>query len=111
AQEVRPPVSTGAFESAASDSASRSPEGGEVDASKKRPEQYPLDLQVTPGVNELISVSRGYPNRILTPFDDPVVDMLSNTNATYDKKGNVILLAPSSDRPIGLYIREKGEFA
>lgn len=78
----------------------------------KRPEQFPLDIVVSSGVNELISVSKGYPNRILTPFEDPVVDTLQGSNKSFlfDKKGSVLLISPTTERPVGIFVRENGQF-
>ena len=33
----------------------------------------PQQLQVTPGINELIPIAVGHLNRLVTPFDNPVV--------------------------------------
>jgi conjugal transfer pilus assembly protein TraK len=71
---------------------------------EKRPEQYPLHLQVSPGVNEIISVSSGRINRFITPFSDPVVD--STNDFIFDKQGSVVLITPKGTAPISLFMRE-----
>jgi conjugal transfer pilus assembly protein TraK len=47
----------------------------------------PQQLQVTPGINELIPIAVGHLNRLVTPFDNPVVTTTSQaTTSTKSKR-------------------------
>jgi len=66
-----------------------------------------LVAKVVPGVNEIIKISQGHLNRIVTPFDIAVVETVSN--ATIQSKGESIYIATTDDRPITMFVHEKGE--
>lgn len=60
------------------------------------------EIVVAPNSTELVRISRGYLNRIITPFENP---KLLTTNAVEVKEqGASIFLATSSDKPVGVFI-------
>lgn len=69
----------------------------------------PLDKTVTlvPGVNEVISIAKGHLNRIVTPFEAPVVHTTST--AKISTEGNVLYVASQSESPSTLYVSPKGQ--
>ena len=62
----------------------------------------PQQLQVTPGINELIPIAVGHLNRLVTPFDNPVVTTTSQ--ATTSTKGKIVYVATADETPVTLYI-------
>ena len=62
----------------------------------------PQKLQVTPGINELIPIAVGHLNRLVTPFDNPVVTTTSQ--ATTSTKGKIVYVATADETPVTLYI-------
>ena len=62
----------------------------------------PQQLQVTPGINELIPIAVGHLNRLVTPFDNPVVTTTSQ--ATTSSKGKIVYVATADETPVTLYI-------
>ncbi|WP_036267542.1 type-F conjugative transfer system secretin TraK [Methylocaldum szegediense] len=71
----------------------------------------PETVKVSPGVNELLPVAVGHLNRIVTPFDHPVVTTVSN--AQTQTRGRVVYVAPNDETPITLYLTpgDNPEFA
>ncbi|MEQ9418092.1 MAG: type-F conjugative transfer system secretin TraK [Salinisphaeraceae bacterium] len=65
-------------------------------------QQYPLELDVDPGLNEIVSISRGYLNRIVTPFETPAIKTANNVQTHIES--NIIYVATDDDRAIGLFI-------
>ena len=63
-------------------------------------------LLLEPGVNKIISISRGHPNRILLPFDDPDIHTTS-TDALIKAESSVIVVATNSKLPVTLFISPK----
>lgn len=61
--------------------------------------------QVTaePGLNEIVHISRGHPNRVMVPFSNPEIRTTSN-EAEINAKGSVIYVATNSDRPVTLFV-------
>ena len=62
----------------------------------------PQQLQVKPGINELIPIAVGHLNRLVTPFDSPVVTTTSQ--ATTSTKGKIVYVATPDETPVTLYI-------
>lgn len=72
-------------------------------------------LTMKPGINEVVSVSIGHPNRIVTPFSTP--EVISTSLTASDEAGgcgeicikeNVIYVATDKNYPVTLFITEKG---
>lgn len=62
----------------------------------------PQKIQVKPGVNELMPIAIGHLNRLVTPFENPVVTTTSQ--ATTSTKGKIIYVATTDEIPVTLYI-------
>ena len=62
----------------------------------------PQQLQVTPGINELIPIAVDHLNRLVTPFDNPVVTTTSQ--ATTSTKGKIVYVATADETPVTLYV-------
>jgi len=75
-------------------------------------------LLMKPGVNQIIPVAIGHPNRIVTPFSHPQTVSTSLSNGTDDTKcgevcikENVLYVATDKTYPVTLFITEKGSEA
>jgi conjugal transfer pilus assembly protein TraK len=73
----------------------------------KRPEQLPLDIQIKPGTNEIVTVSKGLMNRIVVPFPTPEVHTVNDS--VIKVKNNIIYVATQTKSPIGLFITDKDD--
>jgi len=62
----------------------------------------PQYLQVRPGINELMPIALGHLNRLVTPFDNPVVTTTSQ--ATTRTQGKIVYVATADETPVTLYI-------
>lgn len=62
----------------------------------------PQTVQVKPGINELMPIAVGHLNRLVTPFDNPVVTTTSQ--ATTSTKGKIVYVATADETPVTLYI-------
>lgn len=62
----------------------------------------PLELEVTPGSNEVVTISRGHLNRIVTPFENP--KFKSTGEVTTETQANVIYVASDATSPVGIFI-------
>ncbi len=70
-------------------------------------------ITVRRGVNEIIPISLGYVNRIVTPFAHPEVVSSSVFSATdsceeFCIRGNVIYITVSDSRPVAMFVTEQG---
>jgi conjugal transfer pilus assembly protein TraK len=63
------------------------------------PQQH---IQVKPGINELMPIAIGHLNRLVTPFENPVVTTTSQ--ATTSTKGKIVYVATADETPVTLYI-------
>lgn len=64
-------------------------------------------ITIRPGVNEVIPISVGHPNRVVTPFSNPVIRTTSN--ASFDVEGGTFYVTSSDEgRPVTAFITEKG---
>jgi len=62
-------------------------------------------VSVRPGLNEILPVSRGHLNRLLTPFPTPQATTVNDT-ATVQVKGAAVYVALSDDTPVALYLTD-----
>lgn len=72
-------------------------------------------LTMKPGVNQIIPIAIGHPNRIVTPFSDPEVVSTSLTSSNVEGqcgevciKENVVYVATDKQHPVTMFITEKG---
>lgn len=63
-------------------------------------------ILVLPGVTEIVRIARGFPNRFTTPFDAAEV-VTTDEQLTHDGVGGSIIVATSSDKPIGIFIQDR----
>lgn len=75
-------------------------------------------LTMTPGVNQVIPVAIGHPNRVVTPFSAP--DVVSTSLSGMGPNGecgevcikdNVVYVATEREHPVTMFITEKGSEA
>lgn len=66
-----------------------------------------LDVTMEPGVNEIVKISRGHLNRIVTPFDHVAVRTVSNANISTD--GGIMYIDAAGDMPVTMFLSEKGD--
>jgi conjugal transfer pilus assembly protein TraK len=62
----------------------------------------PQSITVQPGINELIPIAIGHLNRLVTPFEHPLVTTTSQ--ATTSSKGAVVYVATQDETPVTLYL-------
>lgn len=62
---------------------------------------------LTPGVNRIMKISRGHPNRLIAPFSEPEV-RTTNTDAEITTSGEIIYVATGSEQPVTLFVSPKG---
>jgi conjugal transfer pilus assembly protein TraK len=72
-------------------------------------------VKMTPGVNQIIPVAIGHPNRIVTPFGNPEVVSTSLTGGTEEGecgevciKDNVVYVATKKNHPVTMFVTDKG---
>jgi len=73
--------------------------------SKKFAEQYALDLNVKPGVNEIVKIAKGFTNRLVTPFENP--RLITSNDLTHKISGNIVYITTNKSNPLGVYITDK----
>jgi conjugal transfer pilus assembly protein TraK len=73
--------------------------------SKKFAEQYALELNVTPGVNEIVKIAKGFTNRLVTPFANP--RLITSNDLTHKISGNIVYITTNKSNPLGVYITDK----
>lgn len=79
-----------------------------VQASAPVESRQPFDrseLLMTPGVNEIVRISKGHINRISTPFSAPTIT--TESEAQIEARDNVIYITSYTDTPVTLFITEK----
>jgi len=64
-------------------------------------------ITVEPGVNEIIQIAAGHPNRIVTPFKAPRV--VTTAAASVETSENVIYVAPTGPALITMFLTETGD--
>lgn len=67
----------------------------------------PLIVRSVAGVNDIVPISKNFPNRIATPFKDPV--WVDQNNANIDKLHSSIFITPKGDRAVQLFITENND--
>ncbi len=73
------------------------------------PQFKPFVLHTRVGVNEMVTLSSDFLNRISTPFEDPIVVDITDPKAEKHKiTGSEVYYLPSGADPIGIYIFDKG---
>lgn len=65
----------------------------------------PLELEVFPGENQVVTVSKGYANRIVTPFEKPIIRS-TEPEGTFYVEGNLVYLAPTDEKTVGAWIQD-----
>lgn len=84
---------------------------GVAKTEKMAPEPEPVsslqEIVVIPGVNTIIPAAVNHLNRIVTPFDNPIVQTVSS--AQIKVKENVIYVSTESESPVTMYITPKDD--
>ena len=62
----------------------------------------PLEIEVEPGINQVLPIAIGHYNRIVTPYDTPFVQTVSD--AIIEPHENVLYVASDQEYPVTLYI-------
>lgn len=65
-------------------------------------------LVIQPGVNQLVPISVGHLNRIVTPFSQPVV-LTGSNNAENIIEQNVVYIGTNQEEPVTVFINEKDD--
>ncbi|WP_084407891.1 type-F conjugative transfer system secretin TraK [Pseudovibrio sp. Ad37] len=87
---------------------------------KRKDERSPAaqsNLNMVPGVNQIIPIAQNHPNRIVTPFANPVVKSTTLEAGSATDCGevcitdNVIYVATSKEYPVTMFITERGSEA
>ncbi len=91
------------------------PKYGQQSASAARGranDQSPV-MKVTPGVNQIVTIAIGQPNRLITPFQNPQILTNALTAGQGNEcgevcvKGNVVYISTTKEYPMGLFITDK----
>ena len=61
-----------------------------------------LTITVQEGTTEVINVSRGYLNRIVTPFENP--KLVTVNSIQFQKEGSSLFVSASGEAPVGVHI-------
>jgi|SRR5690554_380032 len=77
--------------------------GERESAAKPEPNTREGYIVVEPGVNEILQISRGHPNRILLPFENPKIQTTA-ADAQIKSDGSVVFVATNSQRPVTLFV-------
>lgn len=77
----------------------------EFDQDFRLQDRKPLELEITPGVNTLISVSKGRLNRFVTPFESPIIRTVSDIEVL--QENNVVYATTNSAKPISMFITDQ----
>lgn len=77
----------------------------EFDADYRLNDRKPLELVVKPGVNTLITVSKGRLNRLVTPFQKPVIRTVSDIEVL--QENNIIYTVTNSQKPVSMFITDQ----
>lgn len=62
----------------------------------------PLELRVKPGFNELVTIAKGHVNRIVTPFEKPIIRTSSNMEV--HQEGSDIYLTTPDETTVAMFI-------
>lgn len=66
----------------------------------------PLELRVKPGFNELVTIAKGHVNRIVTPFEKPIIRTSSNMEVY--QEGSDIYLTTPDETTVAMFILDAG---
>lgn len=61
-----------------------------------------VTITVQEGTTEVINISRGYLNRIVTPFENP--KLVTVNTIQFQKEGSAIFLSANGEAPVGVHI-------
>jgi conjugal transfer pilus assembly protein TraK len=75
-----------------------------TDYEAKKPEQYPLTIEVKPGVNEIITIAKGLLNRLVLPFTDPKIQTSNKVDVKI--RDNVAYITSNATKPVGMFITD-----
>lgn len=78
------------------------PRAMRANLSRVQMELGPKALTVRPGTTVIVEIAIGHLNRIVTPFENPVVRTASTAPTEVD--GSAIYVAPDSEDPVALFI-------
>src|SRR5438445_5368714 len=67
----------------------------------------PAELTLKPGVTEVIPISIGRMNRLITPFSDPIVQTISN--AEIKRQGKVLNVATDQPAAVSLFVMDRND--
>ena len=67
---------------------------------------YKSNITMSQGVTEIVQIAVGHLNRIVTPYEKPVVT--SSSSATTEVRDNVVYIGTTSESPLTLFITESG---
>lgn len=73
------------------------------DAAPSDEARRPQELRVRPGHNELVTVAKGHVNRIVTPFDKPVIRTSSSVEL-YQEGPDIYLTTPPDEATVSMFI-------
>lgn len=62
----------------------------------------PLELRVRPGFNELVTIAKGHVNRIVTPFEKPIIRTSSSMEV--HQEGSDIYLTTADETTVAMFI-------
>lgn len=65
------------------------------------------EIIVTPGINTLIPISQYQINRIITPFDNPIIQTVSGAEITAN--GGVIYVTPTNTQPVTMFVTPEND--
>ncbi|MGP1715698.1 MAG: hypothetical protein ACTS9Y_00835 [Methylophilus sp.] len=64
-----------------------------------------IDITVKPGVTQIVKISKDYLNRIITPFQNPILPTISDFD--YSVSDNIIYITAKGTGPISAFITDK----
>jgi conjugal transfer pilus assembly protein TraK len=64
-------------------------------------------ITVKPGINEILPISLGHLNRLVTPFPHPLIKTTSQ--AQTDTQGSIVYVATNASSPITLFVMDKSD--
>ncbi|HOV56364.1 MAG TPA: type-F conjugative transfer system secretin TraK [Rhodanobacteraceae bacterium] len=68
----------------------------------------PHDITVKPGITEIIPISLGRVNRILTPFPDPII-RANRPKEEISRTGNILTVATGSSEDVSLFVWDRSD--
>lgn len=77
--------------------------GSSSDLVTIRAQSEALRIPVEPGINQVIPIAIGHINRIVTPYDTPSVNTISD--AIIEANENVLYIATNNDHPVTMFIK------